>query len=206
MGTPKTKGEALTDTAKSYVRELASQAIFGVDFEVSSKSMDKGIQCEQDSIDLFNLVTGRSLSKNTVRLSDDYLTGECDLLDGEEVVDIKTAWSVATFPLSAEDVTKPQRDLYEYQLRAYMRLWNKPRASIAYCLVDTPENLIGFEPIQLHVVGHIPPHLRVTRWSFDRDMGIEAQMVEKIKAARAYYYQVIAEFDATHRELAEAVA
>lgn len=199
MGEPRTKGEVLSQTAKAYVRELAAQAIFGVDFEVSSKQMEKGIACEDESIGLFNRVFGRALVKNTERRSDDYLTGESDLPDVDEVVDIKTAWSVATFPLSEEDIADTQRKLYEFQLRAYMRLWNKPRARLACCLVDTPETLIGYEPLALHVVRHIPEHLRVTTWTVERDAAIEARMVEKIKAARAYYAEVVDEFDRTHR-------
>lgn len=199
IGEPKTKGEVLTDTAKSFVRELAAQAILGIDFPVDSKQYAKGIECEQDSINLFNRVFGRSLVKNTVRMTDDFLSGEADLLDADEVIDTKTAWSAATFPLSIEDVAPALRKQYEFQLRAYMRLYRKPKARIAYCLVDTPENLIGYEPIQLHIVDHIPEHLRVTTWTFERDPTIEAMMIEKIKAARAYYAQVIAEFDATHR-------
>lgn len=198
MGEPKAKGATLTDTAKTYIRELASQSIFGVDFEVSSKQMDKGTECEFQSIELFNRVTGRYLLKNTERRRDEFLTGEADLVGAYEVVDIKTAWSVATFPLSMDDVPAAQRTLYEYQLRAYMRLWNKPIATLAYCLVDTPDRLIGYEPLQLHVVGHIPEHLRVTTWTYERDAAIEARMIEKMQAARTYYADVISEFDRTH--------
>ena len=200
MGEPKKEGEVLSETAKTYVRELAAQAIFGVDFEVSSKQMEKGIECEDAAIALFNRVYGRSLKKNTERRTDDFLTGESDLPDVEEVVDIKNAWSMATFPLSRDDIAGAQDRLYEFQLRAYCRLWNKPRGRIAYCLVDTPERLIGFEPLALHIVGHIPERLRVTTWVVERDMAIEARMVEKIKLARDYYAQVIRDFDATHRE------
>lgn len=202
MGEPKTKGATLTDTAKSYVRELAAQEIFSVAFEIGGKPLDKGTECEGESIALFNTVTGRSLQKNTERRRDDYLTGEADLVDDDEVIDIKTAWSVQTFPLSPDDVATAQRTLYEYQLRAYMRLWDKPRASIAYCLVDTPERLIGYEPIQLHLVGHIPERLRVTTWSVERDAAIEAKMLEKMDAARAYYADVINEFERTHQDTA----
>lgn len=199
MGEPRTKGAVLSDTAKSYVRELAAQEIFGVDFDVSSKQMEKGIECEPASIALFNRVYGRALVKNDERRTDEYLSGESDLPDTDEVVDIKTAWSVATFPLSEEDLADTQRKLYEWQLRAYMRLWDKPRARLAYCLVDTPERLIGFEPLPLHVVGHMPENLRVTSWVVERDAAKEAAMMEKIKASRAYYREVIVDFDRTHR-------
>ena len=46
---------------------------------------------------------------------------------------------------------------------------------------------------------HIPEHLRVTTWTVERDLEIEARMVEKVKAARVYYAEVVAEFDRTHR-------
>ena len=188
----------LSVSARTYVRELASQSIFGVDFEVSSREMEKGIECEGDSIALFNSVFGRSLVKNTERKTDDYLSGEADMPDVDEVVDIKTAWSVATFPLSEDDLPDAQRRLYEWQLRAYCRLWDKPRGRLAYCLVNTPENLIRNEPQSLHFVDHIPMCMRVTTWAVERDAAKEAAMVEKIKHARSYYAEVIAEFDRTH--------
>ena len=57
MTEPKSKSEGvLSAGAKTYIRELAAQEIFGVDFQVSSKAMEKGILCEQDSIDLLNRV------------------------------------------------------------------------------------------------------------------------------------------------------
>ena len=97
MTEPKSKSEVLSVGAKTYIRELAAQEIFGVDFVVSSKAMEKGIEAEGDSIDLLNSVRGLSLVKNTERRSDGYLTGECDLHDaaGREGYDLKTAWSAA---------------------------------------------------------------------------------------------------------------
>jgi hypothetical protein len=198
-------GEVLSVGAKSYIRELVAQDIFGVDFDVSGKPLEKGIECEDDSIALYNQVFGRNLKKNGERRKDEYFTGESDLPDEHEVVDIKTPWSVATFPLCDADLASTQRTLYEYQLRVYMRLWDKPRAKLAFCLVDTPERLIGYEPLPLHVVSHIPPHLRVTVcMEVTRDPAIEAAMVAKVIAARRYYSEVLAEFDRTHRPLTSA--
>ncbi len=208
MTEPKTLKEGpLSVGAKTYVRELVAQEIFGVEFEVSSKEMDKGNQCEQASIDLFNLVTGRTetghpLIKNTERLVNEYLTGEPDLQDVHDVRDNKTAWSIASFPIVWEDVNSGQRQLYEWQLRAYMLLANKPRAGIAYTIVTTPDELIPrYEPQSLHFVEHVPPHLRLTRWQIERDAAKETALIEKIKAARLYYREVVAEFDRTHRQI-----
>ncbi|MDM0024116.1 hypothetical protein [Variovorax saccharolyticus] len=201
MTEPKSLKEGpLSVGAKTYIRELAAQEIFGVDFVVSSKAMEKGIQCEQDSIDLFNRVRGLSLVKNSERRSNEFLTGECDLfnLRARRGHDIKTSWSVATFPISTVDC---EDKLYDWQMRGYMALWDAAEWEVNYCLVDTPDKLIGFEPLPLHVVSHIPEYMRVTSWTIQRDPVKEAAMYQKVMHARAYFAQVVAEFDASHPEM-----
>ncbi|WP_289241814.1 hypothetical protein [Delftia sp.] len=69
-----------------------------------------------------------------------------------------------------------------------------------YALVDTPERLIGYEPLQLHVVSHIPEHLRLTTWLVERDFAKERAIAEKVEAARDYYSQCIHEFGELHPE------
>ena len=198
MTEPKTKGEVLSVGAKTYLRELAAQEILGIDFEVSSKQMEKGIQCESEAIALVGRVRGLELAKNPERRSNDYLTGECDVFHApsREGRDTKCSWSAATFPISVADA---EDKLYEFQMRGYMALWDAPRWHVDYVLLDTPEALIGYEPLQMHIVSHLPEHIRLTTWTVERDLDIEARMVEKVKAARAYYAQVIADFDRTHR-------
>lgn len=198
MTEPKTQKEGpLSVGAKTYIRELAAQEIFGVQFEVSSKPVEKGVLCEPDSIDLLNYVRGLSLTKNTERRSDDFLTGECDLFDAERKRghDLKTSWSLATFPISEEACIDK---LYDWQMRAYMRLWDADEWEVNFAMVNTPEDLMRYESMPLHIVDHIPPEHRITTWLIKRDMEKEAAMIEKIKHARVYFAQVIAEFDRTH--------
>ena len=200
MTEPKTKAEGpLSVGAKTYIRELAAQEIFGVDFVVSSKSMEKGIRCEQDSIDLLNRVRGLSLVKNSGRIHNGFITGECDLFDASanRGHDIKTSWSVATFPITEADCADK---LYEWQMRGYIALWDASEWEVNYCLVDTPEDIIGFEPLPMHIVSHVPECMRVTTWRIQRDAEKEAQITEKVKHARDYFAQVIAEFDRTHQQ------
>ena len=198
MTEPRSKSEGpLSVGAKTYIRELAAQEIFGVDFVVSSKAMEKGIEAEGDSIDLLNSVRGLSLVKNTERRSNDFITGECDLFDASarRGHDIKTSWSIATFPITIADC---EDKLYEWQMRCYMALWDAEEWEVNYCLVDTPDRLIGFEPMQLHVVSHLPEWMRVTTWTVKRDIEKEAAIYEKVKAANEYLNSVINEFDKTH--------
>lgn len=188
------KNQTLSEAAKAYVRSLAREAIFGVPRVFTSKQTEKGTRVEDDSIALYNSVFFTNHEKNRERRTLDGLTGECDIL-ADEIIDIKSSWSIHTFPIVAEDAADFD---YEWQVRGYMRLWDRPRAKVAYCLVDTPEDLIGHEPEEDHIVGHIPEHFRVTTWAVERDLELEALMVQKIAAARRYYAEVLAEFDRLH--------
>ena len=199
MTDPKTKAEgALSKGAKTCVRELVAQHLWGVDFEVSSKYLTKGIEVESDSISLLNRVRGLSLVKNAERRTDRHLTGECDLFDAERKRghDIKSSWSLQTFPLLPAD--GEDKD-YEWQARAYMALWDADEWEINYCLVDTPEHLIAYEQPWLHLVSHIPEHHRVTTILYERDLAKEHAMFERIAAAKLYYAEVVEQFQEAHK-------
>ena len=198
MTEPKTAKEGpLSVGAKTYIRSLVAQDIFGVDFEVSSKQMEKGIMVEPASIDLLNRVRGLSLGKNQTRMTNGWITGECDLFDDQRKRghDVKSSWSAATFPIAEVDCVDK---LYEWQMRGYMWLWDADEWEVNYCLVNTPEHLIGFEPVSMHFFDHIPEHMRVTTWAVTRDKDKELLMAAKVEAARDYYAEVVAEFERTH--------
>jgi len=187
MTEPKTKAEGLLSKgAKTYLTGLAKEVVYGYREEISSKAMEKGTRCEQDSIDLYNSVLFESLTKNTERRSNDCITGEPDLIGKDFGVDIKTAWSLCTFPALPDDMPD-----YEWQARGYMCLFDLPRWDIAYCMIDTPDDLIGYEQYGIHKVSEIDPHLRVTVVSFHRDADKEARMLEKARAAQLYITETI---------------
>jgi hypothetical protein len=200
MTEPKTKADGpLSVGARTYIRELAAQEIFGVDFLVTSKAMEKGIEVEEEAIQLLNRVRGLSLTKNEERRHNDFITGECDLFDGarKRGHDVKSSWSISTFPILLQDC---KDSLYEWQMRGYMALWDADEWEVNYCLVDTPDRLISYEPMELHFVSGIPEHMRVTTWTVQRDLEKEAAIFEKVKHAREYFNEVIQEFDRTHQQ------
>lgn len=202
MTNPRTKAEGILSVgAKTYLRELAKQEILGIEFEVSSKEMEKGIEVEPESIALLNRVRGLSLEKNTERRSNDWITGECDLYDAanHKGYDLKSSWSARTFPGWLPDC---EDSIYEWQCRAYMWLWDADRWEVVYALVDTPERLIGYEPIQMHLVSHLPEHIRITGWEIEREPEKEKQMQERVEAAREYLQDCIRKFDELHKEAA----
>jgi len=136
-----------------------------------------------------------SYDKNTERRENEWITGEADIVATHKIVDIKTSWCVTTFPVLSE---QGEDKGYEWQLRAYMMLWDKPYAEIAYCLVNTPYDLIGWEEPSLHLVDHIPRDLRVTVVHYERDAELENKIKVKVAAAREYYTQVIHQITNQH--------
>lgn len=191
-------GESLSVGAKTYIRQLVAQDVFGVDFEVSSKQMEKGVLVEDDSIQLLNRVRGLQLTKNTEHRTNGHIYGSCDLYDAERQRghDVKSSWSFATFPITEGDCIDP---LYEWQMRGYMWLWDADEWEVNYCLVDTPEHLTTYEPATMHFVSHVPEHQRLTTWTIKRDKSAEDAIAEKVIAAREYFASVVAEFDASHK-------
>lgn len=187
--------DELSVGAKTYVTKLAKEFVYGYDERISNKYMDKGIRCEDESINLYNAVKLSSYAKNTERRQNEWITGEADIVATHKIIDIKTSWSLATFPVLAE---QGEDKGYEWQLRAYMMLWDKPYAEIAYCLVSTPDDLIGWDAPSLHQVDHIDRELRVTTVPYERDLTLENKIKIKVEAARVYYEKIIREVSNQH--------
>jgi hypothetical protein len=196
MTEPKSKTAVLSEGAKTAIEKLAKEFVYGYDSIVSTKYMTKGIECEDQSIELLNSVLFTDYKKNTERRTNDYVTGECDIFTGNSIIDIKSSWSLDTFPVLSEE---GENNTYKWQLATYMWLWDVDTAKIAYCMVSTPENLIGHEDKQLHIVDHIQPELRVTIVHQERKKDMESKIVEKVEAARDYYKQVIEKIANEHR-------
>lgn len=187
MTEARAKNAGLSETAKKVVEDEIRTLYFGVREKISSKAMQKGIDCEQQSIDLLNNVEFRLSKpyvKNSERKSNQWITGECDIYDADTrtIRDIKTSWSIATYPLFADNAND-----YEWQMRGYMMLWDCDTAIVDYCLVDTPEHLIGYEQRELHIVSHIDPEKRVRSFVFERDEQKEQRIKERCEQLQEYF-------------------
>lgn len=189
------KEQSLSAGAKTYCEQIAKEFVYGFESKVSSKYLEKGLMVEDESIALYNSVNFTDLSKNTERRDNDWITGECDLVRADRIVDIKSAWSLQTFPVTADSGRDPT---YEWQGRAYMWLWQKPRFDIAYCLVNTPDELIDYEDPDLHYVDGINPALRVTTVPYARDESLEARIRIKVDAANNYIQKLVRQIAVEH--------
>ena len=195
MTDPKGKDETLSVGAKTAITKQAKEYVYGYDETFSSKYTEKGLLCEDRSIELLNSVLFTDYKKNAERKTNDWLTGEADLVTPNQIIDIKTSWSLSTFPCLASE---GENKTYEWQLRAYMMLWDLDQAQIAYCLVSTPDHLIGYENKALHQVDHIAPELRVTLVGYQRDRTLEDKIKFKVDEARKYYDKIVKQISDEH--------
>ena len=171
----------VSETAKSYCKRIAKGISYDFETELEVKYLKKGLACEDDSIELLNKVYFKSYAKHSGRIETDLLSGECDILAHDMVRDIKTSWSLETFPVLIEDA---HDDLYEWQGRAYMHLYDRPEFRLDFCMVTTPEELRRYESPAIHEVDHIPYELRVTTVVYPRCMIKEEKMLKKCRAAQ----------------------
>lgn len=88
---PAKKAGELSAGAKTFVRKEFCRDMLGFREDISSPAMEKGITCEQDSIDLYNTVHFTNWQKNTDRIKNEWITGECDIFTGDTVIDIKSS-------------------------------------------------------------------------------------------------------------------
>lgn len=189
----RSKNEPLGETTKSYLMQKAKEDFYGIFVNVSTKYMDKGIMNENKAIKMLNNVYFTDYYKNDVRKTNEWLTGECDILAPDKIIDIKCSWSFDTFPAFYEEAEKSVKQSgYDWQMRGYMMLFDRPKAEVTYCLTSTPDELLTkFDDVALHKVDHINPALRVTSVTIERDLEIEAQMYEQYQIANEYYNNLI---------------
>lgn len=204
MTKPQKKGEEFSATAKAAMMEIVRERLFGVRKSLDDvKCIEKGKLCEDEGIALYNDVFLYDLKKveSSERRSNGIITGEPDLIatGSQKGVDIKVAWSLLTFPLTEEQAGKKD---YEWQARGYCCLFDLPVWEIAYCAVNTPEELLKpWDDPAIHFIDSaIPMHHRVTVARFTRDMEIEKEMLEKCAKANEWIEEAVRAFAKDHDE------
>jgi len=173
MTNPRNKSESLSETAKSYIKQLAKENFYGYTSKI-------------ETISLVNSVWfGSNFVKNQLRETAGYLSGHPDIITDDSIIDIKTSWSLETFPALPEDA-----DSYEWQVRGYMHLFNKPRASVIFCMIDTDDELLSdWDNRDIHKVSHIDPTKRITVVNYERDGILEELMLSRLRDASEFYSQ-----------------
>jgi len=182
MTSPKTKGEVLSKTTKTYIQELAIEHKYGI----------------------------RKEFWNEENLTNDYLTGTPDVNTNEILLDVKCSWDATTFPFFESEC--PNKDYYyqlqgymwltgkDEALLCYC-LVNTPfqivedevrREHWKQGLIDESLDVRDFVQSK-HNFDHIPKEKRVKVFKIAKDESVIEQIKERIELARVYYNNLINE-------------
>lgn len=195
MTKSRTKSNPLSDTTMTYVRQKAKEFYFNYRTEIKSKYLEKGIRNEDTAIKMLSDVYFNNYTKNEVRNNNGWLTGECDIITSNLIIDIKCSWNLDTFPAFLEEAVKGViKSGYDWQLRGYMLLYNINFSKVAYCLTNTPEDLLGYgDEAKNHNFDHLDKTDKITIVDIERDKDLEIQIKEQYDKANAYYKKCLAE-------------
>jgi hypothetical protein len=218
MTAPRNKSEVLSQTAKTYIEELAKEHLFGIKKVFKSRYTDKGNEVEEKAIELTEEVLGfEFLTKNEDYYQNDWIKGTPDIITTSLVIDVKSSWSGDTFPFFESEL--PNKDYY-YQVMGYMWLTGKKNALISYCLINTPEHIIQQETLRLfysllkdpkygllseeqimemaegevlssHNFNHISKDRRVKAFHVEYNEGVVNEMKTRIEHCRTYFNELI---------------
>lgn len=205
MTNPRTKGELLSQTAKTYIEEEVLRAKYGVIKPFYSRYTDKGNLVEGEAIEMASKALELGLVwKNEEHFTNDFLTGTPDVNTDTILLDVKSSWDATTFPFFATEI--PTKDYY-YQLQGYMELTGKTEALLVYCLVNTPIEMVEDEIrrahwnahlleedldlrdeiLKRHVFDHIPLNRRVKVFKVEKDEQVINEIKDRVELCREYY-------------------
>ena len=193
IATPRSKSEVLTETAKTTIREIAKQDLFGFKAFTGNKYTEKGLLLEDKAIELSGVMRNRFYTKHKGRLSNDFITGECDVLDSANslIIDTKCTWDIGTHPFFKDEAAeKVKKAGYDVQMQCYMWLYEMDKAEIDFWLFPCPRELLtrfddDYQLIDLVEQTDIKD--RITTVTIARDDKVIERIKEVIHHAQAYY-------------------
>ena len=208
MTSPRTKGELLSETAKTYIQDYFKEKELGIAKEFWSRYTDKGLIMEDEAIDFASQVLDWGfVVKNEQFYKNEWITGTPDVITKDLLADIKCSWDGSTFPLFETELKNKD---YFWQMQGYMWLTGLERAELAYCLMNTPHQIVEDEVRRAHWKAgmidedldlreavqsqhnfdHLPNNLRVKRFIVGKDEDAIKSIKEKVELAREYYNQL----------------
>lgn len=223
------KAGNLSEGAKTHLIDVYVSNKYGRNTDIQNKYVSKGLMVEEDSITLYSRVKKTFLVKNERHFANKWIKGTPDLFDADPsklnfieqngvlvwdgrphdltVIDIKSSWDIFTF---FRVHTKDINSLYWYQLQGYMALTGATSARLAYCLIDTPAQLIMDEKRKLMYkmgcateenaefleacqeldklmcYGDIPNEERIIEFQIERDEDAIQMIYEKVQKGREF--------------------
>lgn len=207
-------GKGMGQTAKTYCDTWIKQKIYGRIKEITSKYMDKGIQNEEEAIQMVSERYGLGwLEKNEIHFTNSHMTGTPDIINGDIIRDIKCSWDCFSFPLMETDLNKD----YYWQLQGYMELTGINESYVDYVLTNTPDEIItrqiGYEAggygitiereqeiWDFHTYNTIPIQYRIKSFRVDRNDDDIQSIYNRVDQCRNYIESVMSTLNMTFEQ------
>lgn len=199
IGDGRSKAAVISDTAKSAIRDIVKEDLYGFRSFTGNQYTAKGNMLEDLAIEMSGKMRFRNYQKHIGRVENELITGECDVLDLERklIIDTKVTWDIGTHPFFADEaMEKVKKAGYDVQMQAYMWLYECDVANIDFWLFPCPPELLnGWDDIDqlVHLVEKIDIRERKTTVVIERDEAVIQKIKDKIPHCQEYYAKLRAE-------------
>ena len=199
IGDGRSKAAVISDTAKSAIRDIVKEDLYGFRSFTGNQYTQKGNLLEDLAIEMSGKMRLRNYQKHVGRVGNELITGECDVLDlkNKLIIDTKCTWDIGTHPFFADEaMEKVKKAGYDVQMQAYMWLYDCDVANIDFWLFPCPPELLnGWDDIDqlVHLVEKIDIRERKTTVVIERDEAIIQKIKDKIPHCQEYYAKLFAE-------------
>ena len=199
IGDGRSKAAVISDTAKSAIRDIVKEDLYGFRSFTGNQYTQKGNLLEDLAIEMSGKMRLRNYQKHVGRVENELITGECDVLDlkNKLIIDTKCTWDIGTHPFFADEaMEKVKKAGYDVQMQAYMWLYGCDVANIDFWLFPCPPELLnGWDDIDqlVHLVEKIDIRERKTTVVIERDAAIIQKIKDKVPHCQEYYAKLFAE-------------
>lgn len=195
----KLKNKTLSDAAKTEIRSIVKEDLTTFRSFKGNQYTAKGNALEDIAIDLSGKVRFCQLQKHSGRVSNDLITGECDVLDlnNKLILDVKCTWDIGTHPFFQDEAEeKAKKAGYDWQMQGYMWLYNCEVAEVDFWLFPCPVELTkdwDDREQLIDLVERIDLRERLTTVTYKRDEAMIQKIKDKIPHAQEYYSKLYQE-------------
>lgn len=199
IGDGRSKAAVISDTAKSAIRDIVKEDLYGFRSFTGNQYTQKGNLLEDLAIEMSGKMRLRNYQKHVGRVENELITGECDVLDlkNKLIIDTKCTWDIGTHPFFADEaMEKVKKAGYDVQMQAYMWLYGCDVANIDFWLFPCPPELLnGWDDIDqlVHLVEKIDIRERKTTVTIERDEAVIQKIKDKVPHCQEYYAKLFAE-------------
>ena len=143
----------LSESAKSYLIERYGAEKYNIRRASAGgrqkPTVTKGVALENEGIELVKFIDKIQYHQPDCPISNDYMSGMCDILcyENKRIIDIKTSWNAANFMGNRRSSKLAFQQWC--QIQGYMELYDINDGQVCHVLVNTPPHLIDQEKINL---------------------------------------------------------